>query len=124
VSDTLFGDDIGRQEMKPWQRSAIDPKTLARRADPVTSHAAARSLSGRAGTMRRRLLEVFSDGLGYTAEEAASLAGYGPADGSWKRVSDLLTLGLLRDTGRTRIASTGRRQRVLEITEDGTAVFA
>lgn len=94
------------------------PRTLVRLEDPETSHAAARTLSGKAGTMRRRLLETFAQG-DYTAEEAASMAGYRAADGAWKRVSDLANAGLIEWGGDTRQASSGRRQRVLVITPLG-----
>lgn len=91
---------------------------LARTNDPETSHAAARALGGKAGTMRRTLLDVYSC-ADLIAEEASEEAGYTAADGAWKRVSDLLGAGLLEDTGQTRLASTGRSQRVLRITQAG-----
>lgn len=106
---TLFDATDGFRA-EPWQ--------LARSQDPETSHKAARALGGRAGTMRRALLEVFRLAT-LTAEEAAAEAGYGPADGAWKRVSDLTNLGLLEWTGLTRVGSRGREQRVLRITTAG-----
>lgn len=109
---TLFETDT----RKPWQ-GGPDPNTLARRSDPETSHLAARALDG--GTMRRRLLEAFAVALD-TAEGAAARAGYSPADGAWKRVSDLLNLGFLEDTGARWVGvRSGRPQRVLRITEAG-----
>jgi len=42
-------------------------------------------------------------------------AGYTPADGAWKRVSDLEREGLVVDTGRRVLSSHGRRVRVLEV---------
>lgn len=97
----------------------LDPATHARREDPDTSHAAAAQLSDKAAMMRR-LLSAYSwapDGL--TAEEAATFAGYAPADGAWKRVSDLSARGWIEDTGRRRYASTGRLQIVRGITHAG-----
>lgn len=96
------------------------PRELARLEDPDTSHAAARALAGKAGTMRRRLLAVYVKAPGgLTAEEAADRAGFDPAEGPWKRVSDLTNMDLIRPTGKTRAASSGRQQRVLRITDAG-----
>jgi len=94
----------------------LTPEKLHRTEDPWTSRAAARQL--KANTMRRYLLLAFAV-IPRTAEEAAGAAGYTPADGAWKRVSDLLNLGLIEDTGETRTASSGRQQRVLRITAKG-----
>lgn len=102
----------------------LDPHTHARTGDPRTSHAAARRLAARE-TMLRRLLAEFArypDGL--TAEEAAAFAGYTPADGAWKRVSDLALAGWIADTGRNRTASSGRDQIVRRITDAGRRVLA
>lgn len=114
---TLFATDDG---MKPWQKP--EPRTLARATDPDTSHEAAKMLAGGAGTMRRDLLRVFAMERvgGYTAEEAADYAGYTPADGAWKRVSDLLNAKLVQvDVGHERRGRSGRMQRVLRITDLG-----
>src|SRR4249920_2245228 len=115
---TLFGDDEGGG-LKPWQRPT-DPRTLARSADPPTSHAAAERLdAGRAGTVRRRLLAQFVRYPSLTADEATSAAGFDASDGAWKRVSDLKNLGLVEATGETRAGSSGRQQQVLRATEAG-----
>lgn len=106
--------------LKPWQGGKPDPRTLARSADPQTSHdAAARLDAGRAGTIRRRLLVQFGRFPNLTADEATSAAGFEPADGAWKRVSDLINLGLIEATGDTRPGSSGREQRVLRVTDAG-----
>lgn len=96
----------------------VPADVLARGDDPETSHAAARSLGGHAGTMRRRLLDAFA-AADRTAEEAATAAGYSGADGAWKRVSDLLRAEMVAPTGETREATSGRQQRILRITEAG-----
>lgn len=96
----------------------FDPESLARRDDPATSHEAAQ-LSQRAISMRIRLLQSYVRHGAMCAEQAAAVAGYAPADGAWKRVSDLLRLGLLYDTGRTATASSGREQRILALTQKG-----
>jgi hypothetical protein len=124
---TLFGPTPDpASELKPWQRPAHldrEPKKLARREDPDTSKAAAEALAGKAGSMRRRLLQVYASRLRLTAEGAATLAGFTPADGAWKRVSDLLNLGLIYDTGEHAPSpTTGRQQRLLAITELGLAM--
>lgn len=98
----------------------VDPATLARSGDPATSRTAAHRLRT-AATRRRRLLAAYATG-DRTAEEAARVAGYTPADGAWKRVSDLKRLGYIAPTGRTRPGSSGRDQEVLAITDAGRAV--
>ena len=84
----------------------------ARATDPDTSHEAAEKLTPKM-EMKRRLLAAFADGRHLTAEEAAQLAGYRPEHGAWKRVSDLISAGLLEDTGKRRVGRSGRLQRVL-----------
>lgn len=120
MSDTLFDPD-STSTLKPWQRS--EPRTLYRVSDPDTSAAAAVMLGGRAGTMRRTLLDTFKRG-DWTSEEASDLAGYTAADGAWKRVSDLLNADLLEPTGETRPAKSGSLQRVLRITNLGTEALS
>lgn len=112
--------DVSEPELKPWQRPA---RELARSDDPETSHAAARTLSGKAGTMRRTLLEAFDRRGPMTPEEVSLVAGYGAADGAWKRVSDLKTNGLIEPTGETRPGSQGREQAVLAITTLGRSAL-
>lgn len=116
MSDRLFDPGEAVDDFKPWQKP--EPRSLARLDDPETSHVAARALSGKAGTMRRALLDAFST-ADLTAEEVQDAAGYVPADGSWKRVSDLGNAKLIEPTGEVRVASTGRPQRVWRITEAG-----
>jgi len=101
---------------------AVDPREHARTSDPETSHAAARALGGKAGSMLRDLLEAYGT-ADLTAEEAAEERGYTAADGAWKRVSDLTNAGLVEPTGETRPASSGRQQRVLRITRLGVEVL-
>jgi hypothetical protein len=98
------------------------PKEHARRTDPDTSHQAAKLLGGKAGTMLRQLLEVFAR-RAMTADEAAIEAGFSPADGAWKRVSDLAKAKLIMDSGVTRPGRSGRQQRVMQITPLGREVL-
>lgn len=101
----------------------LDPTSHARRTDPETSHESARRLSDKS-VMIRALLRTFDAWpTGLTAEEAAAFAGYAPAAGAWKRVSDLAAFGWIEDTGRTRIATTGRPQVVRAITDEGRRVL-
>jgi hypothetical protein len=98
-----------------------DPRTHARRNDPATSHLAAARLSPK-HTILRALLEAFTDGP-LTADEAAMVAGYAPAAGTWRRVSDLSGRGLVEDTGQTRMGTHGRPQMVRAITAAGWAAL-
>ena len=68
--------------------------------------------------MRRTLLDAYST-ANLTSEEASEFCGYTPADGAWKRVSDLMNAKLIEPTGITRSGSSGRQQRVMRITALG-----
>ena len=96
----------------------LSPKEHARTGDPGTSHAAAATFSRpRAASMMGRLLAVIESSRdGLTAEEAAWLCGFSAADGSWKRVSDLASKGLITDTGITRTGTSGKAQTVWKAT--------
>lgn len=96
----------------------LNPTTHARVSDPDTSHAAAAALSPKA-TMLRRLLVAYREYGPQTTDEVIVSAGFGPVDGAWKRVSDLLHLGLIEDTGDRRPGLSGRDQRVCQISEAG-----
>jgi hypothetical protein len=98
----------------------FDEHKLARRDDPDTSKAAAQRI--KAGSMRGKLLDAFTVAP-WTAEEAADWCGFTASDGAWKRVSDLLNLGLLYDTGLRRTSRSGREQRVLSLTVKGLQAF-
>lgn len=97
----------------------LDPHTHARTSDPRTSHAAAHRLAHRETMLRRLLVEFERYPAGLTAEESSTFAGYTADDGAWKRVSDLALRGWIEDTGRNRIASSGREQIVRRITAAG-----
>lgn len=105
------------------QTTIYDHIPHARNTDPDTSHAAAAALSDK-HTMMRTLLLVFAGHDALTSERACQLAGYTPADGAWKRVSDLLAKGWLIPTGDTAVGSAGRRQRLLAITTEGVEVIS
>lgn len=97
---------------------AFEALRLARRDDPSTSKEAAQSLGHTAATMRANLLSAFGRGS-WTAEEAATQAGYTAEDGSWKRVSDLKSAGFIAPTGAKRLGSKGKYKDVLAITQAG-----
>jgi hypothetical protein len=93
---------------------------VARTDDPDTSRASARQLGPRRASTARLLLYVFSLGH-FTADEADdALDGVGGYKaGTWKRISDLKALGLIRDTGDRRPGRVGRQQIVYAITAAG-----
>lgn len=99
-----------------------DPRSHARRTDPDTSRTAAERLTDKA-TMMARLLVTYLD-ANRTTDEAIEAAGYEPADGAWKRVSDLANHGLIADTGERRVGNAGREQIVREITRAGLVQLA
>lgn len=105
------------------QTSIYDALPHARTTDPATSHEAAARLTDK-HTMMRTLLLVFAAHDGLSAEEACRMAGYGPADGGWKRVSDLKNLGWILPTGNTTTSSQNRRVAVLAITAEGREQLA
>jgi len=97
--------------MREYARPSVPdlPLFRARTDDPETSQEAAAMLD--AGSRLALLLDLYraAGGDGMTDEEAGSRAGF---EGAWKRCSDLRKLGLIEPNGRTRLSSTGRRQRV------------
>lgn len=95
----------------------LDPVAHARVSDAATSHVAAEMLTDKR-TMLRALLATYREGS-RTADEAAEAAGYGPADGAWKRISDLKNMGLIKPTELTRLGKSGRPQTVCIITAKG-----
>ena len=106
---------------KAYRRRDLEPpppnslfSPLARASDPETSKRAAKSLdaNGHLDALAAIFREAGSQGL--TAEEAGDRAGF---DGAWKRCSDLLRLGVIVPTGKTRTARSGRAQRVMCIKE-------
>jgi hypothetical protein len=106
---------------KAYRRRDLEPppanslfSPLARASDPETSKMSAKSLD--ANGHLEALITIFrkAGSHGLTAEEAGDRAGF---DGAWKRCSDLLRLGVIVPTGRTRTARSGRAQRVMCIKE-------
>jgi len=110
---------VSDRAYKPRVEAFIAPSNslfspLARASDPATSKQAAKTLdaNGNLAALTAIFREAGSHGL--TAEEAGDRAGF---DGAWKRCSDLLRLGVIVPTGKTRTARSGRAQRIMCIKE-------
>lgn len=101
---------------------AIDvPGPHARTTDPHTSHEAAHRLSDKTTIMRAMLAEFARYENGLTAEWVCGLTDH--LNGGWKRVSDLKRLGYIEPTGKTVTGTSGRKQQLLAITEEGRAAL-
>lgn len=97
------------------------PKPAARRTDPGTSHAAAATVRGVTET-REHILEVLAYlDQGATDEQIAEVYDQRVRAGAWRPVSpsglrtrraELVDLGMVRDSGRTRLTESGRRSVV------------
>lgn len=100
----------------------VDPRTLHRRSDPVTSVHAAYLDPGRRTSQRFQILGSFvlAHPEGLTAEEAAHRAGFSR---SWQRVSDLKNRGFLYTTGEQRDTSHGSPAEVYQVTDEGREKF-
>jgi len=108
---TLFDDSPG---------AALGPSRRYRHADPVTSRAAAESLTPEAlGKEQGRVLRAISMHAGEANRD--QVASYLSADRSCvsRRITDLRDSGLVEDTGRTRPGPTGRQQTVWALTDAG-----
>ena len=104
---------------------------LFRTTDPETSKQAAADVAVRQGSQCWALLATYNTHRlkGLTAEEAGKQT---PWKGSsmhdlrvcyWKRVSDLLSKGLIEDAGDTRLSDSGSMQRVNRITAEGVRLL-
>ena len=93
---------------------ALEPRRLARRRDPATSHQAAARVSefsrGHCGAILAALREHGS----MTVDEIAVVARLQSQQVN-KRTSDLFDRGFIRPTGYERRSASGRMERVWEI---------
>lgn len=107
---------------------ASDPRVIpSRTTDPATSHAAARTITVKAGTQRAKLLKAFMlfDVFGGTDEQAMIACqsyGVSPSSEYSKRCSELREAGLIEPTGETRTGASGHQRIVSRITEAGRKV--
>jgi len=87
------------------------PRDHARRRDPGTSHAAARSMRSDASALMEQIhADLKLRGPSTQSELAARLALR--PDQVWRRVSDLKNRERIADTGITRPGDSGRHQTV------------
>ena len=101
--------------------------SFVRASDPPTSKEAAASRDNRLrwGSQRHRLLCALADHGDMTDEEAGKATGlYASRACYWKRCGELRDLGLIRDTGMTRISDCQHWVIVSTITEQGRAALA
>ena len=99
---------------------APEPETLARSGDRETSHRAARSIKPTAGMLR--VLSLFKQQGEWTDRDGniAYAEMHGGAEGTFrKRRNDLVTQGLVMDSGR---CEDGRKHTVWVLTDDGIQV--
>lgn len=104
----------------------IDGPGQARRSDPDTSQEAAKLIRAKATTARVLLLEAHARhqwtdvvGPGLTDEQAASAAGLAPTSEYATRCSELMRMGALENTGKTRPGRAGAMRQVRRITAFG-----
>jgi predicted HTH transcriptional regulator len=98
--------------------NAVPVIVQTRHDDPMTSAKAATKASITAKSRAYRLLRFYERNDDLTGDEAATMAGE-PIYEARKRISDLLRLGLLEDTGREGQSIAGNDARLLRITTDG-----
>ncbi len=96
---------------------------LFRASDPDTSRQGAKDVKPRRNSQTDLLLRMYASYkiTGLTDEEAGVWTGLAdmPKCCYWKRCSELRALGLIRDTGDTRLSSAGSAMMVCRITQTG-----
>ena len=78
---------------------------LARTNDPVTSHEAGDSMARSIPAQHKAIMNVMSDGKRRAAEEIEDVLGY-PV---WRRLSELVSSGLLARTDEKHTNKSGRK---------------
>lgn len=115
----LFGDDRPAEVVGPYGRPGlvVVPPSAPGSA---TSAAAAEQIGGVAGEQRRLVYEAVSlaKGDGLTREEIAAVTGLS-GDSTRPRCWELLKLGWLVETTRTRTTAAGRKAAVLVAVDPG-----
>jgi hypothetical protein len=97
-------------------RLVAKPTPVARRTDPATSHAAARSV-GDTGTIRARILELIRTEGPVTDEELVELIerrhpGTATPSGIRTRRKELVDMGYLEDSGQRDTTRAGRQAAI------------
>lgn len=94
----------------------------ARKTDPETSHAAARSIEGIAGTQRRMVLDALREMGEATDDEINAACNRGgmrvSLAGSGTRRNELVKDGIVVDSGKRKRTSRGRMAIVWKIREE------
>lgn len=120
---------MGTYCIEHWTRSTVPEKAITlfdyRKDGPDTSKAGAADVNLRKDSQQALLLkawalqEHWTDGL--TDEEAGEISGLANRRrcAYWTRCSELRRMGLIEDTGTTRVASSGSHQMVSRITKLG-----
>lgn len=102
-----------------------DPRRNARKADPATSHEAAKAVRWRASNHKAMLLVAYRDaglaGLPLSDRQAwqQSALRSRPACCWWKRCSELRDLGMIKVVGSTHCTETDARVQTCAITALG-----
>lgn len=97
---------------------SIPVEVQTRHDDPPTSAKAATKAAITARSRAYRLLRMYEGNADLTGDEAAVMAQE-PVYEARKRISDLIRLGLIEDTGREGQSIAGNDARLLRITFDG-----
>lgn len=120
ATPNLFSEGI---KTKLTLAEAIVATVSARRSDPETSKAGAKSVAMRAGSQKELLLREYKANqiFGLIDEEAGNASGlaYKNKCCYWKRCSELRQAGLIYPIGVTRASSVGEQQQVCSITPEG-----
>lgn len=88
-----------------------EPRTLARRSDPSTSHAAAARVQEFSGSHRAQVLEALKRYGPLTVDQIATRTKLQSQQVN-KRTFEMQRLGLIDVTGEERLSASGRLERV------------
>lgn len=92
-------------------QAAIEPRTHARRSDPITSHLAAEQLSQFAGSHCDLILSALKQHGPMTCDEIAEVIYLLPHQIN-KRTADMHKKGTIKPNGEIRLSMAGRFERV------------
>ena len=100
------------------QALGTEPRMLARRDGTETSKAAAASINTTALETTVLACYIKAGRRGLTQEELCLMLPHLTYQSVTPRPSSLLRKGFIEDTGEVRLATSGRAQRVLKVTND------